>query len=75
MPPSKKGRPTDDRTRDDIIASYREGPNLSRIERAKIFGLSPEAIYKRVRRIEAEGGIQLEPRLPPVVRAKRPTPG
>ena len=70
--PSKTGRPTDDKTRDDIIASYRERPNLSRIERAKIF--SPAALYKRVRRIEAEGGIQLEPRLPPVVRAKRPPP-
>ncbi len=29
---------------------------------------------KRVRRIEPEGGIQLEPRPPPVVRAKRPPP-
>ena len=56
--PPKRGRPTDEKTRDDIIASYRERPNLSRIERAKIFGLSPEAMRKRVRRIEAEGGIQ-----------------
>ena len=72
--PSKTGRPTDDKTRDDIIASYRERPNLSREERAKIFGLSPGTLYKRVRRIEAESGIQLEPRPPPVVRAKRPPP-
>ena len=70
VPPPKRGRPTDEKTRDDIIASYRERPNLSRIERAKIFGLSPEAMRKRVRRIEAEGGIQLEPRPPPVVRAR-----
>ena len=74
VPPPKRGRPTDEKTRDDIIASYRERPNLSRIERAKIFGLSPEAMRKRVRRIEAESGIQLEPRPPPVVRAKRPPP-